>query len=100
MKQFKLIIRPLSSTQFYVNDLNSYYSDGKLLNISEYVDNKEITITRPELFNLIKFKYQKTENVLGKKFRQTYDKINDEIGYGDLKAEYIDLDTKNELTVE
>lgn len=100
MKQFKLIIRPVSENQFYVNTLNGYYSEGNILNITEYVDNKEVTIERPEVYKNIKFKYQKTNNVLGKRFRVTNDPINDEIGYGDLNSLYASIDSKNELNVE
>jgi len=100
MKQFKLIIRPISENQFYLNTLDGYYSEGNVLDITEYIDNKEITIERPEIYKRIKFKYQKTNNVLGKKFRQTNDPINDEIGYGDLSSTYASIDSKNELSVE
>ena len=100
MKQFKLIIRPVSENKFYVNTLNGYYSEGNILNITEFVDNKEVTIERPEIYKNIKFKYQKTNNVLGRRFRETNDPINDEIGYGDLNSLYASIDSKNELNVE
>lgn len=100
MKMFKLIIRPTSGNNFYVNTLNGYYSEGNILDITQYVDNREVNIERPEIYKTIKFKYQKTNNVLGKKFRQNQDPTNDEIGYGDLRAIYNLIESKNELNVE
>jgi hypothetical protein len=100
MKQFKLIIRPISGSQFYVNTLNGYYSDGNILNVSEFIDNEEIKVERPEIYKTINFNYQKTNNVLGKRFRETNDPINDLIGYGDLSSVYAAIDSKNELKVQ
>ena len=100
MKMFKLIIRPLSGNQFYMNTLDGYYSDGNILDITPYVNQEEVLVERPSIYKNIVFKYQKTNNVLGKKFRNTYDPENDEIGYGDLKARYENITEKNDLSVE
>jgi hypothetical protein len=100
MKMFKLIIRPLSSNTFYLNTLDGYYSEGNLLDITDYVNQETVTIERPYIYKNIQFKYQKTNNVLGKKFRETNDPINDEIGYGDLRANYANIESKNELKVD
>lgn len=99
MKMFKMIIRPTSQTSFYVDTLDNYYNNGNILNITRYVDQDSVSISRPDIYSSIKFLYQKTENVLGKNFRLTNDPINDEIGYGDLKGEY-NIDTKNELKIQ
>lgn len=100
MKMFKLIIRPLSNNQFYVNTLDGYYSDGNILDITPYIDQTDINIERPLIYKDIKFKYQKTNNLLGKQFRETNDPANDEIGYGDLRARFLNVNEKNELNVE
>jgi len=100
MKQFKLIIRPLSGNQFYLDTLNNYYANGNVLDISEYIDNETCVIERPEIYKTIKFKYQKTENVAGKKYRELNDPFNNEIGYGDLNSVYLSIESKNELNVE
>lgn len=100
MKMFKLIIRPLTGNTFYVNTLDGYYSDGNLLDITDYVDNKQVDIERPLIYKSIVFKYSKTNNVLGEKFRENNDPINDEIGYGDLKSIYKSIDSKEELKIE
>jgi uncharacterized delta-60 repeat protein len=99
MKMFKLIIRPLSSNEFYLDTLDSYYSNGKLLNLTNYVNQNEINVERPLIYKNIEFKFQKTNNIAGEKYRKNNDP-NDEIGYGDLKSEYSSIETKDELKVE
>lgn len=100
MKMFKLIVRPITENAFYINTLNGYYSEGNVLDVTDYIDMKEVNIERPEIYKTITFKYQKTNNVLGKRFRETYDPVNDEIGYGDLKSTYRAIESKNDLKVE
>lgn len=100
MKMFKLIIRPISETSFYIDTLNGYYSRGNILNISEYVDNAEVVIERPLIYKTLKFLYQKTDNVAGKKFRELFDPSKDEVGYGDLRSIYSSIDSKEELKIE
>jgi hypothetical protein len=100
MKMFKLIIRPVNNNVFYINTLDGYYSDGNLLDITDYVNQDSVTIERPSIYKIIKFNFQKTNNVLGKKFREINDPENDEIGYGDIKSVYARITEKNELKVE
>jgi hypothetical protein len=100
MKMFKLIIRPTSITSFYIDTLDGYYSNGNILNITEFIDNEEIQIDRPQIYKKISFKYQKTNNVNGKKFRETFSDSVSEVGYGDLNTEYENIESKNDLKVE
>jgi hypothetical protein len=100
MKMFKLIVRPTSTTSFYIDTLDGYYSNGNILNISQFIDNGEIQIDRPQIYKTISFKYQKTSNVNGKKFRETFSDTVSEVGYGDLKASYDTIESKDELKVE
>jgi uncharacterized delta-60 repeat protein len=99
MKMFKLIIRPLSGNQFYINTLDGYYSEGNLLDMTSFVDNNQVNIERPLIYRDISFKFQKTNNVAGKQFRIQNDPTDD-IGYGDLKVRYSNIDDKSELKVE
>ena len=100
MKMFRLIIRPINSNSFYINTLDGYYSDGNILNITDYVNQETVDIQRPQLYKEISFKYEKTNNVLGKKFRENNDFTNDEIGYGDVKSVYANIDDKNKLEIK
>jgi len=84
MKAFKLIIRPITATSFYLDTLDSFYNKGNVLNITDYVDIEDITYARPLVYKQIDFKFEETNNALGKKFRDT----NSGVGYGDLKSLY------------
>ena len=99
-KQFKLVIRPLSSKVFYVDTLNNYYENGNILDITKYADISKMPMQKPTIYKTIKFLYQKTSNVLGDKFRKLNDEFNNEIGYGDLKATYPAVESKDELKIE
>ncbi len=99
MKAFKIIIRPLSPTQFYVNTLDGYYSEGNILDITDFVNQETVEIERPLIYRNLYFQFQKTNNIAGATFRKNNDP-DDVIGYGDLRAQYVTLDTKEELKVE
>lgn len=100
MKAFKLVIRPLATDRFYIDTLNEYYKKGKVIDITDYTDQKEVNIDRPIVYRNIGFYFQKTDNVLGKKFRELNDPINELVGYGDLSAEYNDIISKDTLKIE
>lgn len=99
MKMFKLIIRPISVNEFYIDTLDNYYALGNIINMNKVCKIDEVDFKKPDIYTTIKFKYLKTENVLGEKYRKNNDPINDEIGYGDLRSLY-NLDNKKDLTVE
>lgn len=99
-KMWKLVIRPTSANSFYVNTIDGFYNDGNMLDIQEFTDIQEVEIKRPDIYNKILFKYQKTDNVLGKKFRELNDPTYLEIGYGDERFIYPEVENKNELKVE
>lgn len=98
MKMFKLIIRPLSQSQFYIDTIDGYYSKGNILDITNYTDQTDVVVGRPLLYKNITFKYETTNNYLGAKWRKDNDP-NDKIGYGDLTSTYASLSTKDNLEV-
>jgi len=101
MKMFKLVIRPFSSTSFYVDTMNRWYGKGKVIDLTKYVDISSLEVSRPTIYKTLIFKYQNSENILNKKFREELnDPTNKEIGYGDLKAEINYIDNKEELKIE
>lgn len=94
IKMFNLILVPVNSTTFTLLPLDDWYAQGKLIDISDFVETDEVTIKRPKLFKQIDFKHQNTGQILGEKFREN----NGGIGYGDLRSTY-DIDG-TELKVE
>lgn len=98
-KLFKLVIRPVTGSDFYVNTLDGFYGDGNILQVSQFTDFKEVEIKRPEIYKNIQFNFQKTDNVLGKKYRDL-NVSNKSIGYGDLMASYPTVESSADLKVE
>jgi len=83
ISQFNLIIKPTSTTTFYVDTLDNWYSKGKTYDITGLVDIKEITVAKPDIKKQIDFSYQKTDAILGKQYFDAF-----QVGYGDLRAKY------------
>jgi len=81
--QFNLILKSTSSSNYYIDTLDNWYSKGKSYDISNLIDLKEITVNKPKAKKFIEFKYQKATAILG---NQYFD--NNQIGYGDLKADF------------
>jgi hypothetical protein len=94
IKMFNLVLVPINSTTFTFLPLDDWYAQGKLIDISDFVDTEDIVIKRPKLFKQIDFKHPNTGQILGEQFREN----NGGIGYGDLRTTF-DIDG-TELKVE
>ena len=81
--QFNLILKSTSSSNYYIDTLDNWYSKGKSYDISNLIDLKDITVNKAKAKKFIEFKYQKAEAILGKQYFE-----NNQIGYGDLKADF------------
>ena len=95
IKMFNLVLTPISNNSFSFIPLDDWYSKGKLVDITKYIDTKDITIKKPRLFKRINFQYQKSGQILNERFREN-NGLN--LGYGDLATTY-DIDG-TELKVE
>lgn len=81
--KFNLVIVPITSTNFYIDTLDNWYSKGKTYNLNKYIDIKDIEVKKPSVKKKIEFLYQKTEAILGKRY---FD--NNLVSYGDLKTTF------------
>lgn len=95
MKMFKLVIRPETATNFYVNTIDGYYSDGEFLDLTDYVDISNIDYERPLIYKEINFTFKESRNANSAYFRRTFG-----LGYGDLKSKYPQISNKETLKVE
>ena len=95
IKMFNLVLTPISNNKFSFIPLDDWYSKGKLVDITKYIDTKDITIKKPKLFKRIDFKHQKSGQILNERFREGNGL---DLGYGDLATTY-DIDG-GELKVE
>ncbi len=81
--RFNLIIKPNSTTEFYIDTLDNWYNKGKVYDLNKYINIKDIQVKRPNVKKKIEFLYQKSDAILGKQY---FD--NNQIGYGDLRSTY------------
>ena len=75
---FKLVVIPQDDGTLYVNTLNSYYNQGKRIDVTKHVDNKKIEVKRGELLNEIDIKFVEGETALANEFR-----LRNNRGFGD-----------------
>jgi hypothetical protein len=95
IKMFNLVLTPISNNTFSFIPLDDWYNKGKLVDITKYIDTKDITIKKPKLFKRIDFKHQKSGQILNERFREGNGL---DLGYGDLATTY-DIDG-GELKIE
>ena len=61
LKQFNLIIRPISQTAFKIENISDYYRNGNIINISEFVDLDTIEGRREEVVRKLSLLYAENE---------------------------------------
>jgi hypothetical protein len=67
---FKLVVETLEDGTIYVNDVNSYYDSGDLIDVTKHIDFKDFTVTRGELFNEISYSFQEPQTILNLQFTE------------------------------
>ena len=83
VRAFNLVIVPVGNGKYDIEPLDNWYAEGSTREVSEYVDTEEVNINKPSLYRRINYKYNETGAVLGEQYR-----LQNDIGYGDLKAEF------------
>ena len=85
----KLIAINTSQTDIYLDSLNSYYRNGKVREITKYIDFEEIPISTGKIFNEINYKFKEPNTILQKEFFK-----NNDVYYGDLEFKLVDSNGK------
>jgi hypothetical protein len=67
VKQFNLTIDPISATEFQIETLESWYSKGRILNITNDTSDT-FDVNRVKLYKQINFNYLQSETILNRKF--------------------------------
>ena len=83
VKMHNLVITPVSTTEFKLQTLDDWYDEGATHDFQEYINIEEYTTNRPELYKQISYKYQDTDQILGKAYRDT-----NAVGFGNLDNEF------------
>ena len=79
VKALNLVVIPINETTFKFQPLEAFYAEGRIVDLTEYIQAEDIEINKPNLFRQVSFKYEKSENVLNTNFRNTNNR-----DYGDL----------------
>lgn len=77
-QMFKLVVIQKNSTDIYVNTLVDYYSQGRLIDITSFVDFESYDVNRGDILNEINFNFEPPTTLLNMQF-----KLNTGIAYGD-----------------
>ena len=83
IKMHNLVFVPVSNTEFSVYQLDDYYANSTDQSWDEYMDIRETSVLRPEIYRRIQFKYQEAGAILGEEYR-----LQNGVGYGDLRADF------------
>lgn len=73
-KTFNLIVAP-SNGDILVEDLQSWYIEGDIIDITPFVDTRTKQVDKGVIFNNIDFKFQESEQVLADEFNQSNNRI-------------------------
>ena len=79
IKAFNLMIIPRENNNYEFAPLEMYYNAGKILDITEYTYEDEMSINKPKLFKSINFTYEESNNILNEQYKSLYQQ-----NYGDL----------------
>jgi hypothetical protein len=79
IKAFNLMIIPRANNTYEFLPLEMYYNAGKILDITEYTYEDEMSINKPKLFKSINFTYEESNNILNQAYKGLYQQ-----NYGDL----------------
>ena len=89
-KMFNLTCYATSVNNFQVEPLDDWYTQGAVVDITEYVDTDEITIERHKLYKEISFDYEKSESYENEAyFNQTTNATRE---FGNVKQSYANYD--------
>ena len=82
---FKLVVIPQENGDYYVDTLNSFYSNGKVYDTTKYIDFESYDVERGVILNEIELKFKKPTTLLNIQFEK-----NNKRGYGDIEKPLTD----------
>ena len=68
-KMFKLVIVPVDETTFYINNINNYYNNGSIIDLTKYINIDKIPISRAKLLNQITYSFSDPTTIVNKEFK-------------------------------
>jgi hypothetical protein len=79
VKAMNLVVIPINENTFEFQPLEAFYQEGRIVDLSEYIQAEDIEVNKPNLFRQISFKYEKSDNILNTNYRNRENQ-----DYGDL----------------
>jgi len=71
-KMFNLVIAPIDEENYYVNRLDNWYSSGKIIDITDYIDTEKVTVERGELYKGVNMRFESNDSLLANEFRNRF----------------------------
>ena len=84
-KMFKLVVIPQTDGTIYINTLKSYYAEGGVYDVTNYIDFESYDVERGQMLNEINFLFKEPQTILNKQFEE-----NNRIAYGDQETKLTD----------
>lgn len=85
VKAFNLIVIPINDDTILFEPLEDWYRNGKIIDITPYVDNQDLEVKPGELISGVKFEYEKNETLFSSQFKE-----NNNRGFGNLEEDFFD----------
>lgn len=90
-KMFNLVVIP-DGTDLLVEDLQSWYADGRIIDVTKYIDTTKLTVTKGRIFNRFNFLFEDSEQIIADEYFR-----NNRRYYGNLELDIYTDDTETEL---
>ena len=99
-KMFNLVIVP-AEDDLYVQDLQSWYQEGRIFDVTKFVSKEEHPVNRGKIYNELDFKFEESEQILAEEYannnlvpygnseNRLYDENNEPLDGGTLDIEVI-----------
>jgi len=82
LKMFNLTCLSYEANVYQIQELESWYADGNITDITQYILSDDVSINRLQSYKKINFKYEKSESFMNVAYAS-----NNGIQYGDLLAD-------------
>jgi hypothetical protein len=81
LKEFNMTCVGVEENVYEVLPLDDWYSQGAIVDITEYTNTDEISVERMKLYKKISFKYQESESFVNKNYFKTYNQQYGNLDY-------------------
>lgn len=83
LKIFNLTCTATNPTTFKIEPLESWYSQGRIIDVTKHIDIDSVDVQRVQLYKNISFKYQESESFMNQRFTYEFNRQ-----YGNLEQTY------------